>query len=77
MMWKIYSHIDGSKVKRTFSPNESMSYYDTILVWVSSALVHEQKLKQKPNINFKRIILNTEWFEYEMDAFMIVNPNSQ
>ena len=36
MMWKVYSQIDDSKVEMTFSPNESMRYYDTMFVRVPS-----------------------------------------
>lgn len=45
MMWKVYSRIDGSKVEKTFSPNESMRYYDVMLVGVPSAFFHEHDLK--------------------------------
>lgn len=36
-MWKVFSHIDDSKVERTFLPNEYMNYYDDALI---ECLVH-------------------------------------
>ena len=61
MMWKFYSHIDNSKVEMTFSPNESMSYYDVCLFKCLLHSLMNMGLRKKSIRILKDIMLSIEW----------------